>query len=162
MPATVPIWAVSLAVALHNLEEALWLPVWSQAKAGRRLRDVAPATFRFAVLVLTSVVIVFAALAQWGGPGSTGHYLLAAYALGQSINVLIPHLLAAVVTRSYAPGLVTGVVCVWPASAVLMISGFSAGVLLPSRFAVTCLVVVPGMLVSIPVLFRIGRRLGYE
>jgi hypothetical protein len=48
-----------LAVTLHNLEEAVWLPDWSQ-QAGRWHRPVEKIPFRFAVLVLTLLAYLFA------------------------------------------------------------------------------------------------------
>ena len=45
-------WLFVFAVAVHNLEEAIWLPAWSQ-RAGRCYHGVGNAEFRFAVTLLT-------------------------------------------------------------------------------------------------------------
>ncbi len=46
-------WAFVIAVAIHNLEEAMYLPAWSRP-AGHWHAPVAETEFRFAVAVLTS------------------------------------------------------------------------------------------------------------
>jgi hypothetical protein len=46
MSETILIWMVPAAIALHNLEEALWLPAWSESRAGRWHRAVGVFEFR--------------------------------------------------------------------------------------------------------------------
>src|SRR5262245_23718629 len=99
-------WAFVLAVAIHNLEEALWLPAWSR-RAGRWHYPVGAPEFRFAVLVLTAAVVAAALLANNGGKGSIGAYLLSGYALAMLLNVVFPHVLASLIRREYAPGTLT-------------------------------------------------------
>lgn len=41
-----------LAITLHNIEEAIWLPKWSQ-QASKYQKPVTPNEFRFAVIVIT-------------------------------------------------------------------------------------------------------------
>lgn len=158
------IWVVPLAVALHNLEEAIWLPDWSGRAAGRWHRPVGKWQFRFAVSVLTAGVIVIAAGTQLAGWASAWHYFLAAYALGQGLNIFVPHLIATIATRSYAPGLLSGALLVLPAAAALLTTSFTRGQLArgqlqPGRFILTAALFIPGMLVSIPILFWIGKAI---
>jgi len=153
------VWAVPAAIAVHNLEEALWLPAWSARKAGRWSSRAGAWEFRFAVVVLTGLAILIGALTQLNGWASPWHYLLGCYALGQAINVFIPHAAATVVTRSYAPGLATGALLVLPAAALLLHTGFAAHQLQAGRFALTAAVFLPALVLSIPVLFHIGRWL---
>jgi hypothetical protein len=86
----------AVAMTLHNLEEALWLPKWSQS-AGRWHHPVGAREFRFAVGVLTVLAYVGAYLSAVGGKETVGAYFIAGYALAMLMNVLLPHLL---VTRN--------------------------------------------------------------
>ncbi len=156
MKDTFLIWCVPIAVALHNLEEAIWLPDWSRRTGGRWRRPVGTRPFRFAVLVLTLVVFLVAAWAHIGGAGSLGQYVLASYALGQGLNVLFPHLVVTIATRTYAPGLLTGILLVLPSATAYLVHSFAGGELEAGRFFLVTAVFVPLMLLSIPVLFRIG------
>jgi hypothetical protein len=152
------IWSVPLVIALHNLEEALWLPAWSQKRIARWQRPVDAGPFRFAVSALTLVAFLLAGWTELRGPGSWGHYLLAAYALGQGLNVLFPHAIATVLSRTYAPGLLSGLFFVLPATATFLVRSFAGGELHAARFVKVSLLVIPLMLLSIPVLFAIGRK----
>jgi len=154
------IWMVPGAIALHNFEEALLLPAWSKSLAGRWHRPVGAFAFRFAVIILTAVAIVVAILAQLDGKGSLGFYLLAAYALGQSLNVFVPHLAATIATRTYAPGLATGLFFVLPASGALLTSAFSSPDFELRTFLVVFAVFIPVMVLSIPMLLWVGKMIG--
>lgn len=153
---TLLLWSVPLAVAVHNLEEAIWLPHWSERIAGRWHRRVGTVPFRFAVAVLTVLVFAIAAWAQAAGPGSLGHYLLAACAIGQALNVVFPHAVATVATRTYAPGLLTGLCLVLPAAIGLVAHSLSEGQLLPGRLGVVSVGFLIPVVAAIPLLFRIG------
>ncbi len=156
MSDTILLWSVPLAVAVHNLEEAIWLPGWSARSAGRWHRRVGTIPFRFAVAVLTVLVFAIAAWAEAAGPGSLGHYLLAAYAIGQALNVVFPHGVATVATRTYAPGLLTGLCLVLPAAIGLVVHSLSEGQLQPGRLGVVSAGFIIPVVASIPLLFRIG------
>ena len=153
---TFVLWMVPSAIALHNLEEALWLPAWSEARTGRPIGEFA---FRFAVVILTAVSIAIAIFAQLGGHSSLGFYLLAACALGQSINIFVPHLAATIATRTYAPGLASGLIFVLPASGVFLINFFSIPDFGLRRFLIVSAIFIPLMVLSIPVLLGAGQMI---
>jgi len=153
---TLLLWSFPLAVAAHNLEEAIWLPRWSERSAGRWHRRVGAVPFRFAVAVLTVLVFAIAAWAQAAGTGSLGHYLLAAYAVGQAVNVVFPHAIATVATRTYAPGLLTGLFLVLPSATALVAHSLSEGQLRFGRLAVVTVAFSALVIASIPLLFRLG------
>lgn len=160
MKAYILIWLVPIAIALHNLEEGIWLPAArARLKLGARLGPPDAFSFRFAVAVLTALAFLIALLACLGGPASWGFYLLGAYALGQGLNVFVPHLAGSLLTRSYLPGLGTGLLFVLPASAAFLVYCFSAPGFNPQRFLLTSAVFVPALLVAIPFLFRLGGLL---
>jgi len=152
-------WSFPLAIALHNLEEAIWLPAWSRKYTGRWHRAVGDVEFRFAVTILTGVVFVIATMTCLSGWGSIWHYLLAAAALGQSINIIFPHLVGTIAVGKYSPGLLTGIIGVWPSAAFLLYKSFMNGQLDTVKLIVVTLIFVPLMLASIPLLFWIGRKI---
>jgi hypothetical protein len=96
---TLLIWGVPVVILVHNIEEAIWLPRWANQHAGRWHKPVGAAEFRFAVVVLSLLAFVLAGLTHISGFGSIWHYLLVAYALGQAINIFVPHLVVTLVTR---------------------------------------------------------------
>ncbi len=146
----------ALAVTLHNLEEALFLPTWSRS-AGRWHHPVGAREFRFAVAVLTVFAYVTVYLAAVGGKESIGAYLLAGYALAMLLNVLFPHVLATLVMRRYAPGTVTALLLNLPATVLLLHQELQEGYVHAHRLAWVGPLVVAGILAAIPVLFAIGR-----
>jgi hypothetical protein len=81
-------WLFPIAITLHNLEEAIWLPAWSN-RAGKWHRPVTPSAFRFAVAVLTALAFMVTIWSAIGGPESVGTYLLTGYALGMLLNVVL-------------------------------------------------------------------------
>ena len=150
------IWLLPIAITLHNVEEAIWLPGWSQERAGRWHRPVGPQPFRFAVSVLTLIAFLLAVWTHLRGYGSLGHYLLLAYALGQSLNVFAPHIFASIATRTYVPGLLSGILFVLPTASVLLFRAFVVEHLEIGRFLIVTVFFIPLMLLSIPILFKIG------
>lgn len=106
---------------------------------------------------MTLAAIVVAFLAQQGGTDGLGFYLLAAYALGQGLNIFMPHLAATIASRTYVPGLATGFLFVLPASSAFLANAFSSPAFDPRKFLIVAAVFIPTILLSIPVLLKIGR-----
>jgi len=157
VPETILIWLIPIAIALHNLEEALWLPAWSHSRAGRWHHTVGEFPFRFAVFILTAVAIIIAIWARLGGQNGLGFYLLGACALGQGLNVFLPHAAATIFTRSYAPGLGSGLFLVLPASIAFLTNAFSRPGFDLWRFFIVSAIFIPAIVLSIPGLFKAGR-----
>lgn len=146
------------AITLHNIEEAIWLPGWSKT-AGRWHHPIASKTFRFAVTVLTLLSYAFATLAIMQGKQSIGAYLLTGYALAMFLNVFMPHTVATLALRRYAPGIVTAVFLNFPITSALVYVSVSQEYVNLNRFYIAGPAVVLGILASIPALFFIGNRL---
>lgn len=123
----------ALAITIHNLEEALWLPKWSQ-RAGRWHHPVGVREFRFAVGVLTGLAYLAAYLSVVGGKETVGAYFVAGYALAMLMNVLFPHLLSTVIMRRYAPGTATALLLNLPITVLLLGRGFQHGYIQLSTF----------------------------
>lgn len=154
-------WLFATAVTLHNLEEALFLPRWSQ-KAGRWHPPVGAGEFRFAVTVLTLLAFIAAYWSVSGPKGGIGAYLVSGYALAMLLNVVFPHLAVTLIMRRYVPGTATAVLLILPVTALLLCQAFREGYIAFSRFVYLGPGVVAGIMLSIPVLFIIGRKICYH
>ena len=108
-------------------------------------------------IYLAVVVTVWAVLA---GPQSVGAYLLAGYALAMLLNVVMPHVLATMVLRRYMPGLSTALALNLPVTILLLRSSFAQGYVSFPTFAYYGVAVCVALVTSIPVLFRIGEKVG--
>lgn len=149
-------WLFVAAITIHNMEEALLLPRWSQS-AGRWHHPVGEREFRFAVSVLTALAYIAAVLSVVGGKETVGSYFIAGYALAMLANVFFPHLLATLVMRRYAPGTATALLLNLPVTVLLLYQGFQQGYIRLPTFLWAGPVVVAAILASIPLLFSIGR-----
>jgi hypothetical protein len=150
-------WIFVSAVAVHNLEEAIWLPAWSKS-AGRWHAAVGSGEFRFAVAVLTAFAVAAAWLAVHQGKASMGAYLLCGYALAMVLNVLFPHVLASLVMRRYMPGTATALALNLPAGAFLIAAALNQDYIAIPSFLLSGPAVVIAIVGSIPLLFWLGRR----
>jgi len=149
-------WLFALALTLHNLEEAIWLPKWSQ-HAERWHPKASKFQFRFAVLVLTLLAYGIVLWSYGGGKGSLGDYLLSGYAFTMLLNAFFPHLIATIVLRRYAPGLITALGLNVPVMFLLLIQAFDEQYISWNTFLVSAIAFPLGIVGIIPLLFRIGR-----
>lgn len=128
------IWLFPLVVALHNAEEAVWLPGWnlrqgqihnpdrSLGNLGRRW-PVRYRLGRFCVVTTglsVGVLLLTIASCQTGAQSVATHFLLAALLL-TLFNIFFPHLLITVVTRRLMPGTATAVAFCLPVLTVLLV-----------------------------------------
>jgi hypothetical protein len=151
-------WLFPLAITIHNIEEAVWLPAWSK-HAARFHAPVGAFEFRFAVIVLTLLGYVITFLSVRYGSGSVATGLFCAYCLAMLLNAFVPHLAAAIVLRRYAPGLATGLLVNVPVTAWLLHLSYAQGHVTMKMLAVSSAVMIPALLASIPLLFAAGRAL---
>lgn len=150
-------WLFPVATLLHNLEEAIWLPAWSQH--GSHLHPPVEAfAFRFAIMTLSLLAFVITYLASRGGRRSLELY--AAYSAAMLGNVVVPHVIQSVMERAYTPGIATALAINLPLNAYLLwrlvIRDQQVS---PKRLAITFLYFVPPLVVSIPILTWLGARL---
>jgi hypothetical protein len=137
---------------LHNLEEAIWLPAWSQ-KAGKWNSKIGKREFRFAVVVLTLLAYGLTYLSWSGGPESIWTYLNGGYMFAMLLNVFLPHLAATIALRQYAPGVVTGIFLNLPINCILLYLAFYEKWLVSEKFLLLAPITVLALLLSIPILF---------
>ncbi len=149
-------FAFALAVTIHNLEEALFLPAWSR-RAGRWRVAVGASEFRFAVIALTLLAYLGAALAAAALP--IGAYLVCGYALAMALNAFVPHLAASVALRAYAPGTASGLLLNLPIGVALLIEAAAERRIAWPTFAWAGPATVAAIVAAIPLLFALGRAL---
>ena len=122
------LWLFPIAVALHNLEEAIWMPAWDVQHAAE-LPVHAPGTteIRAGLLGLTVAAFVVTWLCARGGRGSIWAYLTFGYVVAVLVNVVVPHVPAAILFHGYAAGVVTAVVVNLPFMILLPVTAVRDG-----------------------------------
>lgn len=151
-------WLFAVALTIHNLEEALFMPRW-QPPDPRLSHKAGAKAFRLAIVVITALAYIAVYLAQLGGKESFGAYVVTGFALGMLVNVLFPHVLISLRFRCYAPGVVSAVLLILPITALLLYTSFTEGWVLSSKFIWAGPLVVVCMLALLPLLFFLGRLL---
>lgn len=147
-----------LAFTLHNLEEGIWLPRWSQ-HAGKYYSPVSEHEFHFALIVITSVgyFITFLFL-LYGENIEAFKYIFLGFVLMMSMNSIFPHLLATIALKRYAPGTLTGVLLNLPIGMAILINSLETGMQLH-------LIIISGIsiavfsIVTLRPLFKLGNKL---
>lgn len=151
------IWMFPMAVTLHNLEEAVWLPEWSQ-HAGFWKSPVGTTEFRVAAALLA---IVAYAVTYWSfraGREAVGTYVMAGFAFAMLLNVVY-HVGATLDLGHYGPGVVTALLINLPVMTYLLLRLFRARWVTWPKALLAFITVPVGIFLLLPVLFRLGRSL---
>ena len=115
-------WLFPVALALHNAEEAIWMPGWQSRHAAQLpLHPPGAFAFRLALVVLTLAAFVVTYYSARQGPGSIWAYLTFGSIVAMLTNVFVPHVPAAILFRGYAPGVVTAAFINLPLSSWLVL-----------------------------------------
>lgn len=103
-------WLFPISVAVHNGEEAVWMPGWA-ARHADRLPMHPPGAVEIwtALIVLTAGAIAVTYLSGRKGKGSFWAYLVFGGIVAMLVNVFVPHVPATLLFRSYTPGVATAV-----------------------------------------------------
>jgi len=110
-------WLFPIAVALHNAEEAIWMPGWADLHAKWLMRIYLPGKggqIRVALLTLTGAAFFVTYWSWRKGAGSVQAYLLFGCVVAMLANVFVPHVPATLAFRAYTPGVVTAAAINWP------------------------------------------------
>lgn len=147
-----------LSFTLHNIEEALWLPKWSQY-AKKFHPPVSKNEFHFAVLVITVLgyVLTFLILLT-GSSNDIIKYLYLGFLLMMAFNAVFPHLIATIVLRRYAPGTLTGLLLNLPIGLYVIFVKYG-DTLEVYKLIIGFAVITVVTLVSLKPLFWLGRKL---
>ena len=149
------IWVLAISETIHNLEEALWLPAWSQS-AGVWHPAVGAFEFRFAVTIVT--LIFYGVIYYFSTHENTpAHYLMGGALVMILFNVLVPHVLATVLLGRYAPGVASGILLNVPVCAYLLWRGLHEGIFTYRILVLGALGFAAVMIPLLPVSFALGR-----
>lgn len=144
------------AITLHNLEEAVWLPAWS-SHASKFHKPVGKDEFYFAVIVITSLAYLSTFYYLFSPNSSLAKYILIGFMGSTIINAIFPHLLASIVLKRYAPGLLTGMLLNIPINSLIIYQFFKNNALTFRELFLSTLIVAGALLSLIPLLFKIGK-----
>ncbi|HTQ54238.1 MAG TPA: HXXEE domain-containing protein [Bryobacteraceae bacterium] len=103
-------WLFPIAVTVHNLEEAIWLPGFVATHAHQIPWTVSPGVFRLAIVALTLAAWMVTFLSSRSGRQTIWAYLVFGYMIAMLANVFVPHIPSVFVFQRYVPGFGTAVV----------------------------------------------------
>jgi len=146
-------------VALHNAEEAIRLPRWTQ-RSGPWFGGVQPAVFRFAVVVLTVLALVITVLSTVSGRMTFWANLTFGCMTATLFNALVPHIAVSIAKRTLMPGVITAALLNLPILSCLTVLALKQGYVSGHDALVFSIVVPVLLLLMIPLLFQLGKLLG--
>lgn len=145
-----------LAISIHNVEEALWLPAWSKY-AKRYTKQIEAQGFRFAVLMVTIFALLATSAIILFPQTKITSYIYFGFLGAMMINVIFPHTIATIALRRYAPGLLSGALLILPINGVILYQAIDRNIVNLVSVVVSTLIVGVILLISLPVMFRIGK-----
>lgn len=149
-----------LGFSLHNIEEALWIPEWSQ-HAKKFHREVTRNEFWFAVIIVTALgyLITF----QYYLFSSTSYiskYIFLGFVSMMVLNGFFPHLIASILLRKYAPGTITALLLNVPVGIYIIINTVRTAEEFFSLLLSTVIVTIACVII-INFLFKIGKSIDF-
>ncbi len=147
-----------LGFTLHNLEESVWLPEWSK-HAKTFHEPVERNQFIFAVIIITTIgyLLTFANI-LFDQPGNIASYIYLGFIGMMGFNAIFPHLIATVILKRYAPGLLTGILLNLPIACTIIIHYLRQGI--NGYYLILSMIMVTGIIFfSLRYLFKLGEKL---
>ena len=121
-------WLFPVAVTLHNLEEAIWMPGWDLRHAAQiPVHPPGALEFRTALVLITVAAFVVTYLSIQRGAQSVWAYLTFGSVVAMLANVFVPHVPAAIFFHGYVPGVVTAIIINLPLMAILAVRALRDG-----------------------------------
>ena len=147
-----------LAITLHNIEEALWLPQWSK-HAARFHPPVEKREFHFALIIITAFAYLATFLTLLFPDSIYITRMFYGFLGAMIINAFFPHLVATIVLKRYAPGLFTGLFLIIPINSILIYRAVIIGFITITEIVITTIALGIILILIIPLLFKAGRSL---
>ncbi len=144
-----------MAITLHNMEEAIWLPRWSQ-HSSQFQKPVTPGEFHFAVLIVTVLAYLSAFSYLYRPESNLTKWIFIGFLGSMIVNAIFPHLIATVLMKKYAPGLLTSLLLNMPINSFVIYQMFAQNFIVWKELIISTIVVGIILLALIPVLFKIG------
>lgn len=111
-----------IVVTIHNLEELLWLPQWSQSGKGPAIINAVP--FTYSVVFITLLIWVLWYLHFFNNRKSIPHKMFVGYAGAMFLNIFFPHIVGSIIYREILPGTATAILCITPTTLYLWLNFF--------------------------------------
>jgi len=147
-----------IAITLHNMEEALWLPKWSQ-QASKFQKPVTSSEFRFAVIVITILAYLSAFYFYFMPASEWAKWFFIGFLGSMIVNAIFPHLIATILLKRYAPGLLTGLFLNIPFNSFIIVQMFQNDHITWKELIISTIAVGSLLLSLIPLLFKMGGRM---
>jgi len=147
-----------IGFTLHNLEESVWLPDWSK-HAKKFHKPVERNQFIFAVIIITMIgcLVTFVNI-LFDQPGNIPNYIYLGFIGMMGLNSIFPHLVATLILKKYAPGLLTGILLNLPISLIIITVYLQKGINI--YYLILSIAIVTGLvLFSLKYLFKLGDKL---
>ena len=103
---------ILIIFTIHNLEEAIWLTNWSEKHSPQK-NKTSQKEFLFSVSIITLIGYFIYFLHQFQSTTFTTN-ILYGFLGAMILNVIFPHIALSVLTKSYMPGVGTGVGLIIP------------------------------------------------
>ncbi|QBK24508.1 HXXEE domain-containing protein [Ureibacillus thermophilus] len=146
-----------IAITLHNMEEALWLPKWSQ-QASKFHKPVTPSEFHFAVFVITMLAYLSAFYFYFMPASELAKWFFIGFIGSMIVNAIFPHLIATILLKRYAPGLLTGLFLNIPINSFIIVQMLQNNYITWTELILSTIAVGSLLLALIPLLFKAGER----
>ena len=147
-----------LAITLHNIEEAIWLPQWSQ-QPSKFQKAVNPSEFHFAVIIITMLAYLSAFSYLYFLESEIAKWIFIGFLGSMIFNAIFPHLLVTILTKTYAPGLLTGLLLNIPINSLIIIELFDNHLIIWKELIISTAVIGIILLSLIPLLFKMSRKI---
>lgn len=146
------------AITLHNIEEAIWLPKWSQ-QSSKFQKPVTSSEFYFAVIFITVLAYLSAFCFLYMPESDLAKWIFIGFLGSMIFNAIFPHLIATVIMKKYAPGLLTGLLLNVPINSLIIYQMFLKNLIIWKDLVISTFVVGIILLVLIPLLFKFGGKI---
>ncbi|MEK4441949.1 MULTISPECIES: HXXEE domain-containing protein [unclassified Niallia] len=146
------------AITLHNIEEAIWLPKWSQ-QSSKFQKPVTSREFNFAVIFVTILAYLSAISFLYRPESVLSKWIFVGFLGSMILNAIFPHLIATVWLKKYAPGLLTGLLLNFPINSFVIYQMLSINLIRWHELVISTFTVGITLVVLIPFLFKIGGKI---
>lgn len=150
-----------LAITLHNLEEAIWLPKWSK-NVKQFHKPIEVNEFYFAVIFVTILAYLSTFLAIVFPSSWLWKHIFYGFLGAMILNTFVPHIISTIVLRKYSPGLATGLFLLVPMNSFILYQSVTLGHVKLSDLIISIPVVSFSLLSLLPVFFKIGGKLAKQ
>ncbi|MER2107364.1 MAG: HXXEE domain-containing protein [Solibacillus sp.] len=146
-----------LAITLHNVEESIWLPRWSQSAYSIQ-QPVSSNEFHFAVLVITALAYLTAFFFVQFAHSPLAKYAFSGFLWAMILNTFFPHALSTIVMKAYAPRLLTGLLLIVPIHTFILYQLHKQRIVTFKEIVLSTIIVGAVLLLLIPTLFVLANR----